>query len=390
MKLDAFLAQKPLYYDKIDYDRFPDIWHRYKKSFRLPKIIHVIGTNGKGSTGRFLAHYLYKLGNDVGHYTSPHILRFNERIWHNGANVDDATLEAHHAKLMQLLAKPDLDAMSYFEYTTLLAISVLSACDYIILEAGLGGEHDATSVFDKDLTLVTPIGIDHEQFLGDTIEKIARTKLNAVRKFAILGKQERGVYKVARELSLKNGVEFFRYTFFFTKEEMAKARRTIRNMHLPPFFVDNLLLGLSGAKFFGYEIKWKEMEDLKLFGRAQWIARNIMIDVGHNPMAAEALVKSLKKERIVLVYNAYEDKDYRQVLEIFKPIVKRVEILPIYKQRIESQEVLESTLEALQIPHREFEAIDKEETYLVFGSFAVVEEFLKHHVPEESYQIPTL
>jgi len=383
MTLQDFLAEKPLYYKEIDYERFPKIWERYKNHFRLPKIIHIIGTNGKGSTGRFLAHYLFKAGVQVGHYTSPHILKFNERIWINGQNADDTLLETHHQKLQRLLSHEDSAAMSYFEYTTLLAISVFQNLDFIVMEAGLGGEYDATAVFPKDLTIVTPIGIDHESFLGDTLEKIAKTKLNAVHKFAILGKQEKAVYKIAREYSRKQGIEFFRYTYFYTKDEMARARRIIRTLGLPPFFVENLLLGLAGAKFFGFEIKWSQMEDVQLFGRMQKIFDNVTIDVGHNPLAAEAIVQSLRKKQIVLVYNSYNDKDYLKILEIFKPILKRVEILPIYNQRIEEQGRLEESIEKLHIPYREFKGIDKDEFYLVFGSFAVAEEFLKHYAPEE-------
>jgi dihydrofolate synthase/folylpolyglutamate synthase len=384
MKLEAFLAQKPLYYKEIDYNRFPKIWEKYKRSFKLPKIIHIIGTNGKGSTGRFLAHYLWKRGVDTGHYSSPHILKFNERIWINGKDVSDAELEKHHQKLCKTLAQNDLEAMSYFEYTTLLALSLFEKMHFVIMEAGLGGEYDATAVFKKDLTIVTPIGIDHESFLGKNIEQIAKTKLNAVQKFAILGKQQKEVYRIAKEYSRKRGIEFFRYTYFYTKEEMAKARRTIRNMQLPSFFVDNLLLGLTGAKFFGFDIKWREMEDLQLFGRMQKIAPNITIDVGHNPLAAKAILQSYKNRQIVLVYNSYEDKDYLQILEILKPIIKRVEILPIYNQRIEDQEKLKQAITSLSIPHDKFEGIREDENYLVFGSFSVVEEFLKNYASKES------
>jgi dihydrofolate synthase/folylpolyglutamate synthase len=389
MRLEAFLSEKPLYYKEIDYNRFPRIWERYKTHFSLPKVIHVIGTNGKGSTGRFLAHYLKKEGLSVGHYSSPHILRFNERIWKNGADIDDETLEAHHRKLMTMLSKEDAEAMSYFEYTTLLAVSILEDCEYIVMEAGLGGEYDATAVFEKDLTIVTPIGMDHESFLGKSIEQIAKTKLNAIRKFAILGKQEKAVYKITKEYAAKKRIEFFRYTYFFTKEEMARARRTVRNIGLPPFFVDNLLLALAGAKFFGHAIKWKEMEDVKLLGRMQKVLPNVTVDVGHNPMAAKALADYFRKKRIVLVYNSYADKEYPKILEIFKPIVKRVEILPIYNQRVEDQNRLEATLAKLGIAYREFEAISQEDEYLVFGSFAVVEEFLKHYVSKEKRNLST-
>ncbi len=381
-ELDIFLAKKPLFYDKIDYDRFPSIWQKYKGAFLLPKIIHIVGTNAKGSTGRFLAHYLYKQGVSVGHYSSPHILNFNERIWQNGKNVDNDILNEHHIRLQLILEKKDSDALSYFEYSTLLAVSVLQKSDFIILEAGLGGEYDATSVFENDLSIVTPIGMDHQNFLGDTIEKIAKTKLKAVRKFAILAKQERIVYKMAKEMSRKKDIEFFRYGYFFTKDEIAKAKRAVRSLSLPEFFSDNLLVAMAGAKFFGFEIKFRALEDVKLFGRAQKIAPNITIDVGHNPLAACALFKSYKNKKIVLVYNSFNDKDYVKILEILKPIVKRVEILPIYNQRMEKIDMIKKALLSLNIKYCDFKECNENEEYLVFGSFVVVEEFLKYHAPK--------
>ncbi|MDX1295380.1 MAG: bifunctional folylpolyglutamate synthase/dihydrofolate synthase, partial [Sulfurimonadaceae bacterium] len=122
MKLSEFLDAKPLYYDEIDYDRMPRTYEAIKEHLKLPKIIHLVGTNGKGTTGRFIANALFRNGMHVGHYTSPHILTFNERIWIDGANVDDATLETAHEALFALLGQERADALSYFEYTTLLAM----------------------------------------------------------------------------------------------------------------------------------------------------------------------------------------------------------------------------------------------------------------------------
>ena len=84
--LEKYLGTKPLYYNKIDYMRMPCIYKKIKEELPKPRIIHLIGTNGKGTTGRFLATALYSLGFNTGHYTSPHILEFNERIWLNGKN----------------------------------------------------------------------------------------------------------------------------------------------------------------------------------------------------------------------------------------------------------------------------------------------------------------
>ncbi|MDD5211012.1 MAG: bifunctional folylpolyglutamate synthase/dihydrofolate synthase, partial [Sulfuricurvum sp.] len=93
MNLEAFLAQKPLFYDVIDYERFPKAFASVAHLLHQPKIIHIVGTNGKGSTGRFLATALSRLGKTTGHYTSPHILQFNERIWIDGADSTNADLE---------------------------------------------------------------------------------------------------------------------------------------------------------------------------------------------------------------------------------------------------------------------------------------------------------
>ncbi|MCH9813626.1 MAG: bifunctional folylpolyglutamate synthase/dihydrofolate synthase [Epsilonproteobacteria bacterium] len=378
MKLGDYLAGKPLYYKEIDYTRMPKAWESIEKHFNLPKIIHILGTNGKGSTGRFLAHFLYKSGVKTGHYTSPHILQFNERIWIDGDDVSDEVLALNHQKLQTLLSQEFIDTLSYFEYTTFLAMLCFEGCEYIVLEAGLGGEYDATSVFGSDLTLVTPISIDHEAFLGDTIEAIAKTKLNAVRKFAILGKQEyKEVYKISKKLIRKKSLEVFRYDYFYITEEINEAKECIASLNLAPFLVDNLLLAMAGAKFFGFEVDFTKFSDLKLFGRCQKLSAHVTIDVGHNAAAATVLAKYFKSQKIILVYNSYADKDYQKILEILRPVIKRVEILPILNERVEQKDILVQTLEVLDITFDNFEKIESNEHYLVFGSFSVVEEFLK-------------
>jgi dihydrofolate synthase/folylpolyglutamate synthase len=257
---------------------------------------------------------------------------------------------------------------------------VFQGCDYVVLEAGLGGEYDATAVFGSDLTLVSPISIDHKDFLGSTVEKIATTKLNAVRKFAIVGKQEhKEVYKVSKMLSRKKSIEMFRYDFFFAFDEKEEAKDTISKLSMAEFFVDNLLLAMAGAKFFGFEIDFKKFDDFKLFGRCQKISENITIDVGHNIAAAKALLSHFKKSKIVLVYNSYADKDYAEILNILKPVIKRVEVLPILNERVEQIEILEDSLESLSIEFSTFKNINEDEKYLIFGSFSVVEEFLNNY-----------
>ena len=189
-KLSEFLDKKPLFYKEIDLERMPKAYDLIKDKINIKPIIHIVGTNGKGSTGRFLAHTLLKRGFKVGHYTSPHILRFNERIWINGNDINDEDLEKAHQKLQKLLPKNVSEALSYFEYTTLLAAISFEGLDFVIMEAGLGGEFDATNVFKKKISLITPIDFDHQNFLGNSIEEIATTKLNSIEKEAIIGYQK--------------------------------------------------------------------------------------------------------------------------------------------------------------------------------------------------------
>ena len=119
--LQGFLEHKTLYYDKIDFSFVKSSWDILSSKMKLPFVIHIVGTNGKGSTGRFLAHYLHKKNYKVLHYSSPHIMKFNERIWINGSDVSDENLEFAHQFLQELFEIELLEKLTYFEYTTLLA-----------------------------------------------------------------------------------------------------------------------------------------------------------------------------------------------------------------------------------------------------------------------------
>jgi len=124
----------------------------------------------------------------------------------------------------------------------------------------------------------------------------------------------------------------------------------------------------------GYDIG--DLKSLELFGRFYPLTHNIRIDVGHNPLAAKAIVKALDDE-VVLIYNSLDDKDYETVLRILKPKVKRVEIISIASQRAATMKEIERVLQSIGLPYHDFNGtIDYEEKYLVFGSFYVVEEFI--------------
>lgn len=382
----TFLAEKPLYYKEIDHQRVHRAYGVLKPHITQPRTVHIVGTNGKGSTGRIIAHLAHRSGLSVGHFSSPHILKFNERIWLNGSDSSDTVLEKAHQKLFAILGREMSESLSYFEYTTLLAFVVFEPCDLMVLEAGLGGEFDATNVCDKALSVITPIGIDHQAFLGESIEEIAGTKIRSIQKQALLAPQIHDeVLDVARKIAVEKGAKLYLHRSPTQNVKVLKAIAKERSWGA--YLIENASVALQALDILDIAYDIDDLRTLELFGRFYPITENIRIDVGHNPLAAEAIAKALD-EKVVLIYNSLDDKDYEAVLKILKPKVKRVEIIPIHSQRATTLGEIEKALEKVGIDYGYFESkIDKDEQYLVFGSFYVVEAFLnqmkkKIHVPK--------
>ena len=368
--LTEFLNLKTLYYDKIDFNTIKIAWEFLRLYVKLPYVIHIVGTNGKGSSGRFLAHYLYKSNFQTLHYSSPHILKFNERIWINGSDVSDATLQTAHEKLQEILPCEIVEKLTYFEYTTLLALLLSSKMDYLVLEAGLGGEFDATNVVINDLSLITSIDLDHQSFLGDTVREIATTKLRSCDNTMIVNHQNHPeVYEVASLFNYQKAKEF--------------DTKTLKEF--PSYLHENLNLVLSALEYLKLPIDLEKFADVELFGRCQKIAPNITIDVGHNPLAARVILKEFQKKNktISLVYNSLSDKDYKSVLEILKPIIKEVYIIEVDDKRVVKKEVLIDICHSLDLKVEPFVTTQAQKEYLVFGSFTVVEKFLRMKLLDE-------
>ncbi|OCL94358.1 bifunctional folylpolyglutamate synthase/dihydrofolate synthase [Arcobacter porcinus] len=371
--LKEFLEHKTMYYDKIDYSYIEKASKELLTHIKTPFTIHIVGTNGKGSTGRFLAYYLYKKGFKTLHYSSPHIKKFNERIWLNGFDINDEELNKAHQFLQEIYKIELLEKLTYFEYTTLLAFYISKNCDYLILEAGLGGEFDATNSIKNDLSLITTIGIDHTSFLGDTIEDIAKTKMRSVDTKMIIGYQEFSeVFETAKIVKeeLKNEfnkeIEILKVEDFNINYEFTFASYLKRNLSL-------VLKALEELKI---DIDFETFNSTPLFGRCQKITDNITIDVGHNPLAAKVILNEFKNKKISLIYNSYADKDFKEVLTILEPIIDELFILDLKDKRVVKKDILQKCIKELKIKEIEKISLEKSKEYLVFGSFLVVEKFL--------------
>jgi len=378
MILNVFLEAKPLYYKEINHERIHIAYGMLKPHIKQPKTLHIVGTNGKGSTGRIVAHLAYKSGYSVGHYSSPHILKFNERIWIDGADASDEVLDNAHQRLFGILGQEMSDALSYFEYTTLLAFVVFENCDLMVLEAGLGGEFDATNVCNKELSIITPIGIDHQAFLGDTIEEIAATKIRSIQKQVLLAPQLYDeVVEVAKKIVNNVGADLSVCPRINTRVDPYGLQKIAEANGWADYLIENATVAMQALDMLNIIYDVNDLKSLELFGRFYLWTDNIRIDVGHNPLAAKAIEKALDK-KVVLIYNSLDDKDYEKVLRTLKPKVKRVEIIKIHSQRATTLNEIEKALTKIGLEYSYFEnKIDEDENYLVFGSFYVVEEFLK-------------
>ena len=283
-------------------------------------------------------------------------------------------MEVAHKFLQNLYDIEILQKLTYFEYTTLLAFYLSKDFDYLVLEAGLGGEFDATNVVENDLSLITTIGLDHQNFLGNSVREIAMTKMRSVDNKMLIGYQlYDDVIKTAYEVKEQIKNERNRDIEIFQVKEFDKysindkfANYLKRNLHL-------VIACLNELKI---DIDLKLFDDVPLFGRCQRILPNVTIDVGHNPLAAQMIVKEFENRKITLIYNSYGDKDYESVLKILKPIIKKIIITELDDKRIVDKNNLLKIINELDIINEDKITIEQNEEYLVFGSFLVVEKFL--------------
>ena len=191
---------------------------------KLRGVIHIAGTNGKGAVAAILDACLRQSALDdgvcprVGRYTSPHLVKLNERFFLNGAPIDDATLEAVADKVSAAIDHSDLlaqdsNAPTFFEALTAVAFSLYAELDvdYVILETGLGGRLDATNICEPKMTIITRIGLDHCAWLGDSVEKIAAEKAGIIKPGVpvVLGCNEEAVQAVIKARAKEVGAPYY-------------------------------------------------------------------------------------------------------------------------------------------------------------------------------------
>lgn len=329
------------------------------------KAVHIAGTNGKGASAAILDSCLRAAGLKVARYTSPHLMRVNERFFIDGHPVSDALLEdvAHR---VSAVAPDDL---TYFEVLTAVAFLMFAeqGVDCAVIETGLGGRLDATNICESVLSVITRIGLDHCDWLGDTVEKIAAEKAGIVKPGVpvVLGDNVESVRRIVEERAAALASPFtyapavaappeipqgFSLRGKFNRENAVTALAALRILHqnglLPRWNREIAESGFGG-------VVWP--------GRFQAVGR-FVIDGAHNPPAATALRDALLAEYappFSLIAGFCGDKDIDATLRVLKPLVARAFAVRTSNPRSLAPEEIAAKMEDAGIPAVACESLER-------------------------------
>jgi dihydrofolate synthase/folylpolyglutamate synthase len=396
---------------------------------RSYRVIHITGTNGKTTTTRIIERILRELGLRTGRFTSPHLVRLNERMAIDGEPVGDQQMAEVWADIEPILALVDAELeaagdtkLTFFEALAVLGFAVFADApvDVLVLEVGMGGEWDRTNVADGDVAVFTPISIDHAERLGNTVAEIAKTKSGIIKAGAIVvsSAQPAEALEVieAKSASIAERIAVYGRDFevLDVEPDVAGQRFSVktltseyRDLFLPlhgEYQAENAALAISAVEaFFGAsnrlfdDVLRVAIADSTSPGRLQVVSRNplTILDAAHNPGGAEVLARAMKKSfgapETVAVVSILADKDATALLEALDETAKTFIITQSSSPRAitvdelaqlarnvfgaERVKTAESALTAMTLARRE---VADNGAILVTGSITLVGDVLKN------------
>jgi len=351
------------------------------------KVIHVAGTNGKGSTCSMIDSVARAAGNRCGLFTSPHLIDFRERIRVSGNEIPEKECAAMLTELREICETLDPHP-TFFEITLALGMRWFRECEceIIVLETGMGGRLDATTAVPADVCAITPIGLDHMQWLGDTVEQIAVEKAGIMveGKPVICAPQQPGVRKVLEKEANERRSPLTFIDAPLTGYPVAlpgphqrwNAALALECLHTAGIHLDYGLVyhGLSTVRWPGR------------FERLEHAGKEVILDGAHNPQGASVLAETWREEfrdrKASLVFSAVAAKDVRGILELIAPLASVIHICPVDTPRAVPAEELAAALPEASPPHvchatfdAAFDAALKEDgPLLIAGSLFLVGE----------------
>ena len=307
------------------------------------KTVHVTGTNGKGSTSYYLSSLLQKAGQKTGLFVSPYVFEFNERIQLNGRNISNQNLVEIANQIELILAKIRRENPAFslvtFEYEVVMAFLYFARekCDYAVIEVGIGGEHDKTNVIMPEVSVITTIGLDHEQIIGPTLQDIAREKSGVIKKNrpVIIGNVPKEVLPIIQQKAQEESAPLIQLGKDFKislQENLTYQDQNKKISFLPRPLVEGYDVGIAisavsllGVKLSAAEIK-EAINQTKIPGRYQIVQNNplVILDGAHNIQAVQNLLnyahceQKRRQGQVRILIMMMKDKDIAQVFDLFQ------------------------------------------------------------------------
>ena len=314
------------------------------------KIIHIAGTNGKGSTATFLENILLEAGYNVGKFTSPHILRYNERILYNRQMIDDEEIVENYFFLKQMIENCKRENenlkdiyLNFFEITTFIALMFFAKKnpDFLVIETGLGGRLDATNIINSDIALITNITFDHTAILGNSLKEIAYEKAG------IIKNRELCIYadslpELEEEINKKteNSINIIKkYNDMEIELDKTNYKTLIKfqnNEFILPLFgkfqANNFLLAYETAKFYNIDNETIQNGVHKVYWPARFeffsVEPSIILDAAHNDDSIRKLIENLteiyKRNEVIIITSLLETKDFEKVFIKLEKITDKI------------------------------------------------------------------
>ena len=346
-------------------EKLKKIYELLGKPCENKKIVHIAGTNGKGSTATFLENIFFAAGYSVAKFTSPHILRFNERILVNKEMISDEDVVKYCEAVMNVLEENGLQ-INFFEITTFVALLYFKEKnpDFIFLETGLGGRYDATNIVKSTIAAITNVSFDHVALLGNSLEKIADRKAGIIKNRQLciyaqnLAELEEAVkretdnsvnvlekykgfqaeldnqnYKtIVKIVENENSKESGNIEKSENIEKINNNKNNLEKTFVLPLFgkfqANNFLIAYEIAKIYGISDKviQKGLDEISLAGRFEIFSKNpaTILDVAHNDDSVKVLTENLnelfKDDEVIFVLSVLGTKD---IANIFKRILEK-------------------------------------------------------------------
>ncbi len=327
--------------------------------------IQVAGTNGKGSIAAFLSSVLVSAGYKVGLYTSPHLIRFNERIQINGSPISDTDV-ARVADAVQRIYTQG-DPPTFFECGTAMALYhfALQEVDWAVLETGMGGRYDATNVVHPEVCIISNVSREHTEYLGNTLAKIATEKAGIIKGGAgvVTGARQKNALQVIEQKAAKHGVPLYIigkqikvrtdqdgfFTYSGTKNRWPRLKVGLLGNHQ----VKNAVLALGAVELLmekgvriSNEAIYAGLATVHWPGRLEVVSNDpfILLDGAHNPSAVKTLEQFLRNgieaDRLILVVGILKDKAWKPMLRKLAGVVDRMILTsPEYERAADPDEL---------------------------------------------------